>query len=73
MVITDLTTYDDVKARIELFEQMTTQWSSHNSLSMPLKAAEDESSPMEIDAQIGSKGRRARMEDQTTSGPKERI
>ena len=57
-IITDLTTYDEVKARIELYEQVTTQWSS-DSLSMPAKAAEDESAPMEVDAiwQKGKKGK----------------
>ncbi len=58
MITTDLTTYDEVKARIELYEQVTTQWSS-DSLSMPVKAAEDESTPMEVDAiwQKGKKGK----------------
>ena len=54
MIITDSTTYDKVKARIELYEQVTTQWSS-DSLSMPVKATEDESTPMEVDA-IWQKG-----------------
>ena len=54
MIITDSTTYDEVKARIELYEQVTTQWSS-DSLSMPVKASEEENVPMEVDA-IWQKG-----------------
>ena len=70
MIITDSTTYDEVKARIELYEQVTTQWSS-DSLSMPVKAAEDDSIPMEADAiwqKGGKKGKGDGIKGQFSKG-----
>ena len=74
MIITDLTMYDEVKARIELYEQVTTQWSS-DSLSMPVKAAEDESTPMEVDAiwQKGKKGKGDGFKGKFSKGKKDSM
>ena len=51
MVITDSTTYEDIKSKIELYEQVTTQWYAESSLQMPVRAqGADEAVPMEVDA-----------------------
>ena len=58
MHITEKTTYEDVKRRIELVEQVSTVWTADNNMQMPVKAHFDDDSgvaPMEVDA-VWAKG-----------------
>ena len=68
MVISDSTTYEDIKSKIELYEQVTTQWSSESALQMPLKSSmDDEPTPMEVDA-VWAKERKAKAKMARTLG-----
>ena len=58
MHITEKTTYEDVKRRIELVEQVSTVWTADSGMQMPMRAQLDDDSgvaPMEVDA-VWAKG-----------------
>ena len=58
MTLQDETTFEDLRQRIEMYEQVSQRWMSDGSLQMnvkPLMDQEDRGGPMEVDA-IWSKG-----------------
>eukprot|EP00438_Fugacium_kawagutii_P027827 Skav201800 [mRNA] locus=scaffold1071:13056:13715:+ [translate_table: standard] len=71
MVIDDNTTYDNIKSRIELYEQVTAHWSSETAMQMPARQfGNDEAVPMEVDGVWMKGGKKGKHDGKGKGGKK---
>lgn len=64
MGVTENTTYEQIKQKIELFQQVTTQWSIEPGLRMPTRAETmDDKGPMAMEVHLVQKGFKGKSKD----------
>ena len=74
MSVSESTTYEEIKQKIELFEQVTTQWSTEPGLRMPVKQdLVDDKGPMAMEVDMIQKGFKGKSKEGKFGGKRSSL